>query len=218
MAMPSPCRTVRSTWPGAGPPPQPQEGYTNSTAPAPITTGAPGSGLADLPEKPVGGPPASRVRIGRGIVQRQRGGAWPEHRSDGQPLPLAAGQRERIPCGMAAQPHEPQRVGDARGDSLAGQIWTEIAEGERQLPFHVRRDELGLEVLEQQADRPRVLRHSRLAGVPSIDQHRATKLAGQIVWNEAVQAIAESGFPGPAAAQDDGEGAGLDGQREAMQR
>ena len=62
-----------------------------------------------------------------------------------------------------------------------------------------------------------MLRHRRLTRVPSIDQHRAAELAGQIVGNEAVQAIAEGGFPGPTAAQDRSQGAGLDGQREAMQ-
>src|SRR2546422_3879093 len=61
------------------------------------------------------------------------------------------------------------------------------------------------------------IRDVAVTGVQTCALPISTKLAGQIVWNEAVQAIAESGFPGPAAAEDRGKGAGLDGQREAMQ-
>ncbi len=159
---------------------------------------------------------ADRIEVGGRLVQEEHVGLERQQPRDREPLLLAAGERRRVAALEAREPDGLERGLDARRHVGGGHA--ELLEAEDDLLRDVGREELRLEVLEHHADAAGELADRRTHDRCAAEADLAAHLRRREARHEAREAAHEGRLAGARRSHDDGQAAGREAQRHAVER
>ena len=156
-----------------------------------------------------------RVERRGGLVEHEDPRVRGQHRADGDPLLLAAGEAGQRPVAQVGQAEQVEGLLDALAHHVGRQPERLHAVGE--LVLHGVGDEAGERVLPDVADDVGEVAGTVLAGVPAVDDDAAGEGAAGEVRHQPVDGAQQRGLAGPGAADHEDQLALGDGEVDVVE-